>query len=452
MIRNTFQHFSFSIFIIIMAGLVGWLVAIQHYSLVLIPIIFFGLVILRKPFWGLLLFIFLIPLESSFLSIGNGDITITRIVGLYVFFVWLINKISNRSKIIFSNNFIIALVFVIWGSLSVIWAYSASNTYGRILTAIQLLILVLLIINMVKKPKHVKEILISLFLGCLIVSFLGAFGIGVESNSYLLTLQNQGAKEYGLYVGIIFIIGSLLFIFNDSRYKWLGFVCSILSIIPLMQVNQRGIFLAIGLTWLAIALITRQKTKPILFILFLIILMVFLPSLLLKANMINSYNADRLTIENLIETGGTGRINIWGAGLRMIADNFIIGVGWGNFPIMFYKYASSMELISSNLELNGRDPHADIIGITGELGLIGLFIFIILFLKILSQNIEIFRKINNKSHKFLVLMIISLLIYIFSAGLTTTFIWRKIYWIILGVSMITQIYLPKKIDDNNVPD
>lgn len=432
----TFRNKCILIIAILLATLIGWLSAVSQNWLIIIPIFIVIVIIIMRPFWGLLLFVFLIPLESSFLSLSDGAASVTRFVGLFVFSVWLVGKITNHRKLFIPSNLKVAIGFVIWGILSIIWAYDKSVTNSRIITAIQLLMLLLLIINLIKDQKQLKALLLSLYIGCFTVTSLGFFGIGVNNNSYLLTLQNQGAKEYGLYVGIFFLLGSLLFVFEKKPIRWIGLAAVFFSVVPLMQVNQRGIFLAIGISWLAIAFITRQKAKSVIFIGFLALLISFLPSLLVQNNYITAYNADRLSIQNLLATGGTGRIEIWTVGSRMIKDNLIIGTGWGNFPVLFSKYANSIELVMSNFTIGGKDPHGDLIGVAGELGLIGLLLFLLLYLKLLIQNIALLNKLTNPSGKILVIFVIELLVYIFSAGLTSTFLWRKVYWLILGLAIV----------------
>lgn len=431
----TFRKIGLPITALLLAALGGWLVAISPNWLIVFPIIIAAILILQRPFWGLLLFVMLIPLESAFLSLGGGAASVTRLLGIFVFGAWLLGELYNHRTIKIPGEIKLAIVFALYGIASILWAYSQSATASRILTAVQLVILALLIVNMVKDQEKLKKILTALFIGCLIVTFLGVIGIGVEKEGYLLTLQNQGAKEYGSYVGIIFLIGSILFIFGENPYRWLGLAAMAFATIPLIQVNERGIFLAIGLAWVAISVLTRQKAKVILFIAMILLVMSMLPSFLEQQGMISSYNAERLTIQNIFETGGTGRSEIWGAGLKMFTNNPIIGTGWGNFSIVYDRYASPAEIFDSNFSTSGKDAHSDLFGVAGELGIIGVILFLTLYGTILIRDVTALGRLSSTSRVYLIL-VIALMVYIFSAGLTSTFLWRKVYWLILGMGIL----------------
>jgi O-antigen ligase len=419
----------------ITAILVGWIIVVDEQVIIFILLLITIGVIFWRPFWGLLLFVMLIPLESAFLSLGGGAASVTRLLGFFVFGVWLSGVFINQRKIMLPYELRLAVVFAVYGSVSFIWAFNKGATTSRILTAVQLVMLVLLIVNMVKDHKKLKGLLIALFLGCLIATLLGVLGIGVEQEGYLLTLQNQGAKEFGGYVGIVFLIGSILFILGMKGYRWLGLAALAFATVPLLQVNQRGILLAIGVSWIVIAVLVRQKVKSLFFIALMLLAIGLLPPVLVQQGLISSYNAERLTIQNIVDTGGTGRSEIWGAGFRMFASNPIIGTGWGNFSKAFNQYASPEEIYYSNLSTSGKDAHSDLFGVAGELGIIGVTLFLTLLGTVFVRDVSTFRSLPPAS-KIYLLIVIALLVYIFSAGLTSTFLWRKVYWVILGMGMI----------------
>lgn len=409
-----------------------WLFTIDIRWVLLVPGIIVGLLILSKPFIGLLLFSMLVPLESSFLSFGGGVITGTRYLGIFVFVAWLFQFLLKRKRLIIPPDLGIAMVFLLWGVLSYVWAINQSITLDRMLTAAQLILLAVLIIHMVKDQKQTKQLIAALFIGCFIAALLGFLGVGVKQNSYLLTLENQGAKEYGAYVGIVFLIGSFLLVFGNVKSKVFGIICLLMTIVPLIRINQRGVFLAIALAWVMIALITKQKFKMIVLIALFFLTIDFLTAYLLSSGVINTYIAERLTVQSVIETGGTGRTEIWKTGWQMFINNIILGTGWGNFPVAYSKYSGTSLAIGGP----GNDPHGDIMGIAGELGSIGLIFFLIFLGRIFKHTIALIRKNPQLEKNLIAILVIALLAYCFSVGLTSTFIWRKVYWIVLGLAMI----------------
>lgn len=436
----TFRKIGLPIIALLLAALGGWLVAILPNWLIVFPIIIAAILILQRPFWGLLLFVMLIPLESAFLSLGGGAASATRVLGIFIFGVWLLGIFTNHRKIKYPFELKLSILFVLYGCISILWAFDQNVAISRTLTAVQLVMLAFMIVNMGQGSQKFKYLLMVFCIGCLAVTSLGLMGIGIETESRLLTLQNQGAKEYGCYVGIIFLIGSILFIMGKNYYRWLGLAALVFTIIPLIQVNERGIFLAIGIAWIAISILTRQRAKAIIFIVMILLVMSLLPTFLEQQGIISSYHAERLTIRNLVETGGTGRSEIWGVGLKMFTNNPIIGTGWGNFPIVYNRYASPVEIYNLVLSVGGKDAHSDLVGLAGELGLIGVILFLILYGTVLLKDVTTLNSIPSTS-KIYMIIVIALLVYIFSAGLTSTFLWRKVYWVILGLGITSPVEL-----------
>lgn len=433
----------FPIVMILLGLLSGLFVNALDFWVVALPALALAVVVFTRPFWGLVLFAFLIPLESSFLSLGGGAASLTRFLGIFIFGVWALWAAANRRRIRFPFAIKPAVVFILWGCVSILWAFSKDATLTRIFTAAQLVMLMLLVVNMVTDRKKLGLVLVGFLLGCAVVTLLGLAGFGVAAGSRLLTLENQGAKEYGSYVGIVFLAGSILFLFEKKRLRWWGLAAVIFAMLPLFRVSERGIFLAIGVAWLGIALFTRQKARVFIFIVLMTLGIYFLPGLLEKQGLITSHHAARLDPQDVLESGGAGRTKIWGTGFRMFKDNVLTGVGWGNFPFVFNRYSTPNEISASNLSANGKDAHGDLVGLAGELGILGVVIFLFFYGRILSQDIVSFQKYGGAENKILAILVIALLIYVFAVGLTSTFLWRKMYWLILGMAIVLPYLLRK---------
>ncbi len=287
-----------------LALLSGWLVVFAPIWAAVIPAMVFAVIIFMYPFLGLLLFTMLIPLELAFLSLGGNTATVTRYLGILVFGAWVVQEMFKRRRIKVTQDFVILIAFFLWGSLSVLWAFNQSVAFARFQTTLQLVLLTFLVINQVNDRKRLKQILIALFIGCLLVTLLGLLGVGTKSGGYLLTLQDVGAKEYGSYVGIMFLVGTILAVFEKGVNRVFGLVSALISLVVLVMVGERGVFLAIGMALVVIAIIFHQKLKLLIAIAVLSVLLIYLPAILEKQNLTNSVNVNRLTIQNIIETGG----------------------------------------------------------------------------------------------------------------------------------------------------
>ena len=75
------------------------------------------------------------------------------------------------------------------------------------------------------------------------------------------------------------------------------------------------------------------------------------------------------------------RLDLWKAGLRMIADRPLLGVGVGNFSTAYgseYRMADSANL--------WWKPHNNFIQVASEMGLLGLATFIFIMVLIIREN------------------------------------------------------------------
>ena len=168
--------------------------------------------------------------------------------------------------------------------------------------------------------------------------------------------------------------------------------------------------------------------------LFVLLILYLGLQLLLTSGVISDYIYQRYTIINIVASGGSTRIDIWKVGFNLFKDNLWFGVGFENFPYAFQHYIPLTNIEGYVNLFEG--PHNDWLRIGGELGLIGLLIFIILQINIsLSLIKSIQQKISLEIYYFS-LIIFGLLIYTLCNGFFSSFIWRKSYWLILSLASI----------------
>lgn len=441
LVRPDFRTIALIFIGILLILLSCWVIPPSNLWFLVVISIIPAVVIFFRPYLGLLLFILLIPLESAFLDLNGGTVTITRLLGVYVFSAWALQIIANRQKVKLTTGLWLFFLFVFWGGLSYLWAENHSLVMSGLQTILQLLALVVLVVNQINTPQRLKTALIVLFIGCLSTTILGLLGIGVEGNNLLLTLQGQGAKEYGSYVGILFVIATILIAYTRGWVKLVALGIVFVSIFVLVANGERGIFLAVGLSWVMLALFSRQKLRIIVLLTSFTVFLYFAPVILEQVSFVNAPILKRMTINSIVETGGNNRIFLWRVGLQIFNEHLILGTGLGNYLYSYGNYTNSF----------GLDAHNDWLRVAGELGLTGLLIFQTLLTTIGWKLITSLKKMFNLEKKLLVLIIFALFVYTLSVGLTSTYLWRKIYWLVLALAMVTPNLL---INDthNSLPD
>jgi O-antigen ligase len=116
-------------------------------------------------------------------------------------------------------------------------------------------------------------------------------------------------------------------------------------------------------------------------------------------------------------------MGIWRTGLKMVNDNFIVGVGLRAFNKNFNKYHGII-----TLDTYGKGPHNTYLSILAETGIIG---FILAF-----WIIGAFAYLLKKSKSKTAITALCLLSFLSVASLSITTQFMKIFWICLALSYL----------------
>jgi O-antigen ligase len=212
-----------------------------------------------------------------------------------------------------------------------------------------------------------------------------------------------------------------------------------ISIYPLFAAAERGVFLGLLTGWLAAVLLRSGKVRNLILTLVFGLVLYGVFQWVVQRGLLTNFMIYRFNLASLLQTGGTGRMNIWSVGLNIIKDHLMIGVGLGNFSIAYLGYAPSM--LAGSYAYVALGPHSDIIGILTELGLIGLVLFIGLLLSVWVRFISLFRQPSTPEMTLLVTWLLGLWVYYLTVSLTSVLMYRKFYWILFAlVSVVIKIY------------
>ncbi len=214
-----------------------------------------------------------------------------------------------------------------------------------------------------------------------------------------------------------------------------------------MVTFSRGGFiglLAIGLyVWLG----SPRKLRSALVVMFLVLIAVALAP--------KNYG-DRIrsiTEEGTTEGTAEDRIYEWKIGMKMFADNPLIGVGQGNFPYRFADYEGEQSLRGRSRA--GRAAHSIYITLLAELGLIGAGIIAAMVWATLkdlrrlrrmatpqSDDTPVARAIKNEVRAFRAAMVGSLIAYFVGSIFISTLYYPN-YWLLTAFCIaLIQAYQP----------
>ncbi len=112
-----------------------------------------------------------------------------------------------------------------------------------------------------------------------------------------------------------------------------------------------------------------------------------------KTGTLNLMKHQISSIFNSKSSSNHSRLKIWKSTWELSKDNFIMGVGAGNWKISMLPYYNTN--FERNYE-NWRRPHNDFLWVLSEKGIIGLLLYLMIFLIIIYYSIRIFLKETDK--------------------------------------------------------
>lgn len=387
--------------------------------------------IFKKPFLGLVLFSFLMPLEGVFVFLEY--FTFGKLISLYVVVLFIIAIILNRKKIKIDVIFIILLLICAWGLITSFWV---SNFDAAIYTFITLLLICgnyLLFINYCDTKEKIVYIIIAFVMGLSMAGIMGINNIiegvylhplgrfstaqGFNINRVALNLaaglimigyfwsQNKtNNMKYLLFPPGVLLLG--LFILTQSRTYWIAFFLVIL----------------VSIMWLFE--ISIQKKTGIILCIVLTIFGVF-SFININFPVYGYFIAQRSQSIFSAEDINNSRGEIWKGGIRMFLSHPLAGVGLGSFTDYYLQYAENASDLSTAF-----GAHNTSINILAEQGLIGYLLWLILFWFSLKNIMLIRNKIDKKA----AYVFLFFTFFIFLFGMDDHY--KKAFWLALTLPQL----------------
>jgi O-antigen ligase len=369
----------------------------------------------RIAYWLSIFLIFIIPWEDSISILTIGSIA--RLVGFVAAAFWagaMLLEGRFRKPHLFHA---LVLLFFLWNFITIFWSLDIESTMQRIKTYSQVFLLLLLYWEVFQKPEHLKAGLQSYIFGgyILIISTIYNYLTGnaavVYEGRYSATGVNANELSLVLIIGLP--IAMYLFLGAGSRKEARTLKIINLAFIPLaiysvILSGSRTSLIAIipfGLYLIGTQQIGFLR-KAVISIVFLISTAVLIPYV--PQSVISRLG----TIGSSIGEGDLGgRLNLWEAGIEVLAEHPVLGIGSGG-------------AISSI----GSAVHNTFISIAVETGLIGLLFFCFILGNVLYQVLHL---PYGSSGLWLAILTIWLI-----GVLSLSWEFRKLTWLILSFVII----------------
>ena len=295
----------------------------------------------------------------------------------------------------------------------------------------------LIIYNAVKTKKDIENILNYIFVSTILVSsisllycFSGRLTFDDRLSAFFLSPNHLAMfLAPGLLIGLIKLLSKK----TGSQKKIFLITGSLIVAISLYLTHSYASWLAIILAYFAsIIFIAKQKKlrlgcKKIFLVSFLMLIVL----LFLQQN--NSKFQDLINLNE--RSSLASRMTIWKSSLKILSDNWIVGIGPGNFQ---EKYLEYQKYFLPYLEWAVPQPHSLYLAFWLQGGLLGIIGFV--WLIYYWINIQFLYLNSSKNKKQLTIILLAIMIYILIHGLADTPYWKNdlslIFWIIIFLGLI----------------
>ncbi len=312
-----------------------------------------------KPLIGIIVYCIVIYLAPTS---GFG---ISRTITLATLFGWLVWAVKNKKYGFVKakqNYLILGLWFMML--FSGISAFDKTLYWEYLEYVSKVFFFYFAAINLIDSKRYLNYFIWTLF-------FIFGFLSMDRAVCFLLKGITYGGGAGGgdnnvFALSLVMVIPLAFYFCSVEKSKIKKVILALLSlsmILATIATFSRGGFLGLvtvlGLIWLK----TKHKLVSFFIGIFLIICVIFL--------LPQGYKDRIQTILEYRQDGSAmGRVNAWKAGLEMIKEHPLIGVGLGNFTLLSHQYNPYAE--------KSIKPHNSFVQIASECGLIALLFFVLL--------------------------------------------------------------------------
>ena len=340
-----------------------------------------------------------------------------------------IKKYYHKLSCLSNPIFIIYFGYVIFTLLSLLKTINITTGYldaVKIFTRFILLVFAVLLLSYKRKNVFIlcKTIIIGAFIFCcigLLQHFFNLFyfipGIDVVYSTFI----NRNLFSSAIFLTLPFSIYAYLQL--SKGWRIISYILICISIYLIIIIKARAVWLALilslSISLLLIFFLKKQKSlkkllcsKKIIILALSLVIIIFSGFFLKKSDTKTRLSKKNVTSTNTLEI----RLKAWQKTLPMIKDNWLLGVGIGNWKINLPKYGVAGMKTEKGAYQYIR-PHNDFIWVLAEIGVIGFIFYLSIFITTFYFLFRIIKYAKNKNDKiYAFLLLFNLIGYLVIAS------------------------------------
>ena len=351
------------------------------------------------------LFIAIIPLLFSF-STSDPTLSIRFLTLSLIVLILSVIQFYFKKKIIIDvikHPFNICLIIIFFSFLCSLFVNGLSSEGIYTILKLLLGLLFFILITQFTAEYGYKDLINSLVIFSLLVSFIYIYQFATNYSNIMAIdsdwLRNKELDKIASSMGhknllssINFLLLPFLFysfIIKKNIWRFFSILSIILIFLVLIQTQTRAVFAAYFISIISYIIISRKNItfrKVIFGFSFLIFLLSLSYFVIKKTDRVDALKSE---IKKTFEFSTTSRYKLYSSTLKLIYDNPFIGVGPGNWKINVWQYGLYFDSFGNSF---AQRPHNDFLWIFAQGGFIAGISYILLFIILLRDSYNIFKR------------------------------------------------------------
>lgn len=332
---------------------------------------------------GICLFALLTFLDTILPTEAQGTLSVPKLLGLVLMLSWLALVTSgervHRERFFSHPAFIFVLIlFVSWAGLSASWAEEPSAALEATTRYLPNAMLFLIVFAGVRTRDQLLWVVGSLVVGAFIAAAYGLVSpVPVDEDGRLSgALGNANETAASLVAGGALAAALAVALRGQPILRLASAIVVPLCVIAVFLTASRGGLVALATALIAAVLLAPGRRRAA---------AIALAGTVVLATVIYFAAFASVDARNRVTElqGGTGRVDIWTVGWRMVEAEPLRGVGAGNFEVssIHYLIAPGALLRDDFIVDEPKVAHNTYLNVLAELGVVGLALFmgVILF-------------------------------------------------------------------------
>lgn len=364
-----------------------------------------SLLVLIKPEVAAYLLTFSVPFGSLAGVGGEEDsfsITPTEVLVALMAIGWLARSLARRRLQLAATPLTAPLAAML--AVVILSAYQATDvtlTLKESLKWLELVLVYLFVLAEMATARQVTLLVVLLLSAAILEALVGsvqfALGLGPEPFAIGRFMRAYGTfkqpNPYAGYLGMLIPLSvGLLLATSRPRLRWYALAACLLAASAVGMSLSRGAWVGISLAVLLMLLLWSRRSRILLVLLgiaatplaFLAFLNLLPQEVILRLATVLDYfrffdvTTEVVTSQNFAVVE---RVAHWQAALNMIADRPLLGVGAGNYPVVYLDYS-----LPDWDEPLGH-AHNYYLNVTAETGFVGLLAYLSLLVAALAHTV-----------------------------------------------------------------